>query len=46
MVQRKRMGFGGLMVGASIVVMFWITDALDIGGHSAAKQADSLSEAG
>ena len=45
MVQRKRMGFGGLMVGASIVVMFWITDALDIGGHSAAKQADSLAVA-
>ena len=36
------MGFGGLMVGASIVVMFWVTDALDIGGHSAVKQAESL----
>lgn len=45
MVQRKRMGFGGLMVGASIVVMFWVTDALDIGGHSAAKQTDSLAVA-
>lgn len=42
MVQRKRMGFGGLMVGTSIVVMFWVTDALDIGGHSTAKQAESL----
>ncbi len=45
MVQRKRMGFGGLMVGASVVLMFVVTDALDIGGHSAAKQVDSLSVA-
>ncbi len=45
MVQRKRMGFGGLMVGVSIVVMFVVTDALDIGGHSSAKQVDSLAVA-
>lgn len=45
MVQRKRMGFGGLMIGASVVLMFVVTDALDIGGHSAAKQADSLAVA-
>ena len=41
-MQRKRMGFSGLVVGASVVAMFVVTDALDIGGHSAAKQADSL----
>ena len=45
MVQRKRMGFSGLMVAASVVLMFVVTDALDIGGHSAAKQADSLAVA-
>ncbi|OUS13000.1 hypothetical protein A9Q89_04315 [Gammaproteobacteria bacterium 53_120_T64] len=39
------MGFGGLIVGASIVVMFGITDALDIGGHSSAKRVDSLAVA-
>lgn len=42
MVQRRRMGFSGLTVGVSILVMFWVTDALDIGGRSAAKQANSL----
>ncbi|MBQ0719960.1 MAG: hypothetical protein KBT88_10090 [Gammaproteobacteria bacterium] len=42
MVQRKRMGFGGLMVGVSIVVMFWVTDALDIGGGSPPKPVESL----
>lgn len=42
MVQRKRMGFSGLVVGASVVAMFVVTDALDIGGHSAAKKVDSL----
>ena len=42
MVQRKRMGFSGLVVGASIVAMFVVTDALDIGGYSAAQQVDSL----
>lgn len=45
MVQRKRMGFGGLMVGASVVLMFVVTDALDIGGHSKAKKVDSLAVA-
>ena len=45
MVQRRRMGFSGLVVGVSVVAMFVITDALDIGGHSAAKQADSLAVA-
>lgn len=45
MVQRKRMGFGGLMVGASVVLMFVVTDALDIGGHSKAKQVESLAVA-
>jgi len=39
------MGFSGLVVGVSVVAMFVITDALDIGGHSAAKQADSLAVA-
>ncbi len=37
MVQRKRMVFSGLVV-ASAVAMFMMTDALDIGDYSAAKQ--------
>ncbi|OUS14752.1 hypothetical protein A9Q88_13195 [Gammaproteobacteria bacterium 50_400_T64] len=36
------MGYGGLMVGISVVAMFWVTDALDISGRSPAGQADSL----
>jgi len=45
MVQRKRMGYGGLVVGVSVVAMFWVTDMLDIGGRSSAAQVDSLSVA-
>ena len=45
MVQRKRMGFSGLVVAASIVAMFVVTDALDIGGYSASQQVDSLAVA-
>jgi hypothetical protein len=43
MVQRRRMGFSGLVVGACVVGMFVITDALNIGGHSRENQVDSLS---
>ena len=42
MVERKRMGYGGLMVGISVVAMFWVTDALDISGRSQGTQVDSL----
>ncbi len=42
MVQRRRMGFSGLVVGVCVVAMFVITDAMDIGGHSKQKQIDSL----
>jgi len=42
MAQRKRMGFGGLLVGVSIVAMFWVTDALDITGRSPKTPVESL----
>lgn len=42
MVQKKRMGFGGLLVGILVVAMFWVTDALDFGGSSSARQTESL----
>jgi len=42
MVQRRRMGFSGLVVGACVVAMFVVTDALDIGSYWAAPQVDSL----
>ena len=42
MVQKKRMGFRGLIVGLSVVAMFWVTDTLDIAGHSRGGQAESL----
>ena len=45
MVQRRRMGFSGLVVGVSVVAMFVITDALDISGHTRQKQVDSLAVA-
>ena len=44
MVQRKRMGFGGLLVGISVVVMFWVTDALQIGGRWSADEGDVLED--
>ncbi len=39
------MGFSGLVVGVSVVAMFVITDALDIGGHSRERQVESLTVA-
>ena len=42
MAERKRMGYGGLIVGISVVAMFWVTDALDIGGRSQGTQVESL----
>ena len=42
MAEKKRMGFGGLVVGISVVAMFWVTDALDIGGRSQGTQVESL----
>ncbi|MBL4783307.1 MAG: hypothetical protein JKX92_13790 [Porticoccaceae bacterium] len=42
MAQKKRMGYGGLVVGVSVVAMFWVTDMLDIGGRSAETPVDSL----
>ena len=41
-MQRKRMGYGGLVVGISVVAMFWVTDALDIGGRSQGTPVESL----
>lgn len=45
MLHRKRMGFGGLVVGVSILVMFVVTDTLDIGGHSREESVESLAVA-
>ena len=42
MAQKKQMGFGGLVVGISVVAMFWVTDALDITGRSKGTPVDSL----
>ena len=41
MVQRKRMGFSGLVVGASVMLLFVVTDALDITWNSTSEQAES-----
>ena len=45
MVQKTRMGFGGLIVGASVVVMFLVTNALDIGGPSPGAQDENANAA-
>ena len=45
MAEKKRMGYGGLVVGVSVVAMFWVTDMLDIGGRSPGGQVDSLTVA-
>jgi hypothetical protein len=42
MVEKRRIGFGGLIMGVSVAAMFLVTDALDIGGYRAGKQADAL----
>ena len=42
MVRKRSIGYSGLVMGASIAAMFLVTDALDIGGYRAEKQADSL----
>ena len=42
MLEKKRIGYRGLLIGVSIAAMFLAMDALDIGGYRAAKQADGL----
>ena len=42
MVKKRRIGFGGLIMGVSVAAMFLVTDALDIGGYRSGKQADAV----
>jgi len=43
MAEKKRMGYGGLVVGISVVAMFWVTDALDIEKWGHRKMGSGLS---
>jgi hypothetical protein len=43
MVEKRRIGFGGLIMGVSVAAMFLVTDALDIGGYRSGKQAGTVS---
>ena len=42
MVEKRRIGFGGLIMGVSIAAMFLVIDMLDIRGYRSGKQADTV----